>query len=454
MKIKYALALGFLFFQACSDSKREEKKQEAASQQVEVTKPDTFPLARVIPIVACRINPALTYSLYLPRQIRSGSKLAALIFADPHGNGSLPVMKFQALAEKFGVILIGSNDSKNGMTFNQATPVLQSLVSEATARYGIDKNLISLAGFSGGAKAALMAASETLSVLTVTYCGAGFAEIPRPLPPSLGIAGLKDINYTEVVQTDGQMESKGIKHSIVEWPGKHEWCDSSTFQNCFYWMAFRAMEKKIIPVNDMTVQEFIKQNSRTFNDPLSEESRLKKLISFLGGVADTSAYSSALTAHQKQPVFLKAKENKKSDFELEARMKENYLKCMTLKDVYWWHAEIARLKSLSKDAMNARILGYISLACYSYSGNALKQEDLRAAEKYLAIYAFADRENIDRAYMQACLYGKMKNDAGTLQSLREAIRYGFKDKAKLESEPSFSFIRPTDDYRKLIQGIN
>jgi predicted esterase len=84
-----------------------------------------------------------------------------IIFFDPHAEGSLPVGKYARLANRSGTILMGSNTSKNGMQFEQTNAVAQALVQEANHRLAADPRRIALAGFSGGAKAALMASSVT-----------------------------------------------------------------------------------------------------------------------------------------------------------------------------------------------------------------------------------------------------------------------------------------------------
>ena len=104
--------------------------------------------------------------------------------------------------------------------------------------------------------------------------------------------------------------------------------------------------------------------------------------------------------------------------------------------------------------MYDRIKGYISLACYSFSSNAMKKNDLKAAEKFLGVYAMVDLENPDRAFMQACLYAQRQNKAGTIQSIKEAINYGLRDKAKLESEPSFAWLRTSPEFNALLLKMN
>src|SRR6185503_4458054 len=112
----------------------------------------------------------------------------------------------------------------------------------------------------------------------------------------------------------------------------------------------------------------------------------------------------------------------------------NYYECLDQKDMLWWHDEANKLKASQHNPMNARILGYLSLACYSLSNNALKSNDLAKAEKYLAVYSFVDPDNVDQAYLQACYYSRRGNAVGAIQSLRNAIALGFNDKAKVTND--------------------
>jgi hypothetical protein len=453
MKSNRIFLLLLLLAAACAEPKK--PSQPDAGEEASMTVvADTFSLSTIIPHVECKNNPALSYALYLPKQYHETASLPALIFADPHGDGALPLYMYSALAEKYGVILVGSNDSKNGVPFNQASSILQTLASESISRLNADGKEISFAGFSGGAKAAMVAASELSSIHTLIYCGAGMTEIPFALPPSLGITGIKDMNYTEVIETARQIENKKIGHALIEWNGKHEWSDAGTFENAFYWLNFRAMEKKIRGVDQKMVQSFLSANRKTEKDALKEEKRLLRLINFLKGVTDVTEYSRSLESFRKEQRYISAKKKEHEDLELEMRMKQNYIQCIELKDMMWWSEEVKNFRKSTNNPMNDRILGYISLACYSFSNNALKQHDLQRAEKFLGVYALVDPENADRAFMQACLYAQMNNKTGALQSIRESITYGLTDKAKLESEPSFASFRNSPEFNALLVKMN
>jgi hypothetical protein len=453
MKLNRIYILLLMLAASCAEPRREPEADVTEEAAMTVVA-DTFPISTVITHVECKKNPVLSYALFLPHQYKVNESLPALIFTDPHGDGSFPLNMYFELAEKYGAILIGSNDCKNGLTFNQTSPMLQALIAEAASRFTADGKEISLAGFSGGAKAAMVAASEMPDIHTLIYCSAGFKQIPNPLPPALGITGMRDMNYTEVIETDRQLIASGKPHAVLEWNGKHEWSDPKTFENAFYWIHFRAMEKKLKTVNHDMVKAFISANRNPDKSVLKEEKRLMKLINFLNGVADVTAYSNELATLRKQQSYLSAKQKEQDDFTVEMRAKENYIQCIEIKDLMWWRDEMLNFRKAGNNPMNDRIKGYISLACYSFSNNAMKKQDLKSAEKYLGVYSLVDPENPDRAFMQACLYAQRQNKTGALQSLQEAISYGLNDKSKLESEPSFAWFRNSPEFNALLLKIS
>src|SRR5689334_1634716 len=74
--------------------------------------PDPFQPGKILS-VTCRTDAAQSYALYIP--IRGNKVALPIIYCfDPHGDGALPLKKYKALAEAYGFMLAGSNNSKNG----------------------------------------------------------------------------------------------------------------------------------------------------------------------------------------------------------------------------------------------------------------------------------------------------------------------------------------------------
>jgi hypothetical protein len=312
-----------------------------------------------------------------------------------------------SLADEYGFILIGSNNSKNGIPFEETNRIVDELINETASRFKIGNGLISLAGFSGGARVVLTVAMNYPELNAIIYSGAaqqieGFTTFPS----ALGIAGKADMNYTEVIGLDNALEKVGSPHCLVQWNGKHEWPDSTVFRNAMQWSLFTAMKKNLIGRNDEQVQKFIMQNLKTSADVLEEELRQRKIIAFAKGLADVSSVEQKRNALLSSPEYLEAAAAQRAAFEIEERMKENYRYAVTSKDFNWWKDEIARMQKIktgSEHDMYQRLLSYISLACYSYANAAINRGRREEAQKILAVYKMVDPQNPDIANLETSL---------------------------------------------------
>ena len=192
-----------------------------------------------------------SYCYYIPGDFKGEEKFPVIIFLDPHGNGNFPVEKYKRLEEKFHFILIGSNESKNGMVIEQGMKVAGDLLTEAITTLPGALHQITLAGFSGGAKVALVSACKLPGINSAIYCGAAIPpDRINVTVPTMGIAGNHDMNYTEVRNFNFSIDGKKMPKAIIEWNGKHEWPDTTTFEHAFYWNIFTSIRKKYIPKSD------------------------------------------------------------------------------------------------------------------------------------------------------------------------------------------------------------
>ena len=71
-----------------------------------------------------------------------------VIFAfDPGGRGRTPVERYQAAAERYGFIVVGSNNSRNGST--EIPKILAAMTADVAERLAVDPKRVYLAGMSG-----------------------------------------------------------------------------------------------------------------------------------------------------------------------------------------------------------------------------------------------------------------------------------------------------------------
>lgn len=335
-RLIYTLVAGTLFLAAAC--KQNTTNNTTAETPKAVEAKDSFALSVVIPSVTSKMDATQSYALYLPHNYTDTSTLPVIIFFDPHGDGTVPLNLYAQLAEKNGYILMGSNISKNGMPLQQAQYAADNLVNEATSRFKVNQRKITMCGFSGGAKVALAAAAANNSVTSVVYCGAALPVNPTHPLEFVGFAGTRDMNYADVVAFNETLKNTTQIHYLVEWDGKHEFPNAAVFKDAF---------------------DFLSTGS------ISDYANKQQTISSL-----------KLAAEQTR--------------------KQELIQAFQIQDLNWWKQEIALLNSKkAKDPMYERLLGFVSLACYSYSNQLLQQNNLPAAEKILAIYALADPGNKD-----------------------------------------------------------
>ena len=354
IRVLLIAALGL--FSSCSEHNNSVQAVEQPSPAPVAPPKDNFTAGVVIPSVTLRTDASQAFALYLPKGYTDSGKLPAIIFFDPHGDGTVPLNLYHDLADQYHYILIGSNSSRNGIPLDQTQAIAYNLFSEAKSRLAVDPTKISLCGFSGGAKVALLSGASNPAIANIIYAGAK-VDITTNHPISiLGFAGLRDMNYTDLVLFEqGLHNVQGINHYLIEWKGKHEFPTADVFKDAFIFL------------NTGTIENYSKKQF-------------------------------TITIEQ-----LKLEQDKKNEF----------LHAFQDKNLDWWKKEIAILNAKKKtDIMDERLLGFLSLACYSIGGGQLAQDKLDVAEKILSVYKLADPDNKDCDSMLTVL--SQKKAAGPL----------------------------------------
>src|SRR5208337_3610840 len=96
-----------------------------------------LPRGQVIDEVKCTADPSESYALYLPSNYSQDRAWSVIFAFDPRGRGRAPVVQYQAAAEKYGYIVAGSNNSRNG-PWNVSLAAAQAMSADVGARFSID----------------------------------------------------------------------------------------------------------------------------------------------------------------------------------------------------------------------------------------------------------------------------------------------------------------------------
>src|SRR4030095_13564057 len=119
-----------------------------------ITQTDSIPRGQIIDKIEALNDPSQSYALYLPSNYTLDRKWPVLYAFDPGARGRVPVERFKEAAEKYGWIVLGSNNSRNG-PMDVAVNAWNAMQIDSHQRFAIDDERIYATGFSGGARVAV-----------------------------------------------------------------------------------------------------------------------------------------------------------------------------------------------------------------------------------------------------------------------------------------------------------
>lgn len=414
-----------------------------------------FENAKVYSSVKCVADTNVSYALVLPPKYTKEKPCPVLFLFDPHGDGLLPVHLFNAEAAKNGFILVGSNNSKNGMSIEQTTAIYRKMLADIFSRFNIEKKAVYVCGFSGGSRVAGAVAITEGGIAGVVGCGAGLPNINQnPVQPFsyLAVVGNQDFNYSEILQLNESLEAAVYVHHLLIFDGIHQWPPKDLLPEIFTWLRFDAMRQKAIPADRAEINSFIEKNDKIASALISKGKHYMqleiyiKMLHYLQGNNDVAPLQLEITRLSAEPEVIAYNKKQKQLLDLERTLQQKYATQFQTQSLVWWTKEATQLQLLTKtpdepgtNQVYQRVLGFLSINSYSYSNNALKQGDLVAATKFIEIYRLVDPTNAEHRYLAAKVAALNHNADELFNELNQAFELGFKDTNRLKSDADFKF---------------
>ena len=200
---------------------------------------EDLPRGQIIDPIKCAADQSQTYALYLPSNYSPDRHWNLILAFDPRGQGRQGVEHLQAAAEKYGYIVAGSNNSRNGPPQISLTAA-QAMWTDVGKRFSINPKRIYTAGLSGGARIAMKVALDSDQIAGVIASSAGFPPGHRRSDLKFvvfGTAGTEDFNYLEMRQLDQELSSP---HRVVIFEGGHQWLPSALAIQAVEWLELQA----------------------------------------------------------------------------------------------------------------------------------------------------------------------------------------------------------------------
>ncbi len=427
---------------------------ETAKDSVALSSPsasDSFPIGTLIKNISCKNDASQSYALYIPAT-KTNHALPVIYFFDPHASGSFPLSKYQSLANKFGFILIGSNNSKNGNDYSISENIWQHLFTDSKARINIDASRIYVCGFSGGAKAAGYIALNHPEIKSVI---ANSAALPDGTPAGnfnfsfTGLAGDGDMNMTNVVSFCNDLDKTSTRHRMILFNGKHAWAPETAMNIAFEGLILDAMRSKQIPADNNFIKNYIAESKKRMdsfvveNNLIKADEECKLSINMLNGLtAEINFFKQKHASISANPVYQKQLKHAQDLFATEENIKATYQQQFQSGDINYWTKTIADLNEKAKaktdeGAMYNRLLAYLSLAFYSISNQLIHANQNDGAEHFVELYKMVDPTNSEPWYFSAIINARKNNSKSTTDDLLKAAENGFNDKDRMRNQSEF-----------------
>jgi tetratricopeptide (TPR) repeat protein len=434
--------------------------------------------SQVVGRVICSRDSSQTYALFLPSTYTPDKKWPILYAFDPMARGIIPVKLFREAAERYGYILVGSNNSRNG-PWENCFKAAQAVWKDTHLRFSIDNSRVYTTGYSGGARVASGFSSIVkIWIAGVIACSGG---LPAWLKTDqmdfslfFGTAGIRDFNYREIKSLDKKFDSLHITHRIRIFDGGHEWPPTELCKEAVEWMELQAMKSGNQPKDSAFIEFFFSKNflrakylqsiGYIYDAALAYEA----MASDFKGIRDVSQVEKEASFLREAPGFREYLEKEEKIQKEEKRLSEELEKAwQQLPSVLFDSHERYRvirmfnLKNLARkaqkkddvmeSAMAHRLLGLLALDAYSEGMTCYGKGLLIEAEIYLEIASEASLKRPDMLYNLACVYSLKGEKKKALKTLKRAVKNGFKDVETIINDTDLAPLRETEEFKALLE---
>ena len=286
-----------------------------------------LPRGQIIDGVKCAMDQSQTYAIYLPTNYSSDRKWNLILAFDPRGRGRAPVEQYKDAAEKYGYIVAGSNNARNGPP-EISLAAAGMMGSDVVHRLSINMKRVYTAGLSGGARIAMKVAMDSNEMAGVIASSAGFPPGERSSSLSFvvfGTAGFEDFNYLEMRQLDEELNSP---HRIVVFQGGHEWLPISLAIQAVEWLEIQAMKSGSAPRDEKLLQRVFEARSAEVAAQKTELGTWEAaggIVRDFEGLRDVSKFAAQSQALQGRKSVLDALNKQHADEHFEAQLESELM---------------------------------------------------------------------------------------------------------------------------------
>lgn len=421
-------------------------------------------LGRVLEKVTCGSDAAQTYALYVPASYKPDKAWPVIFCFDPGARGLEPVKRLSAAAEKFGYIVAGSLNSRNGAWAANAAAI-QAMVGDVQSHLNLDPQRVYTAGLSGGARVATQLAISGMSK-GVIACSAGFPQGRDGIPdavafPFFGTAGTEDFNYGELRHVDEQLDDLKANHRIVIFDGTHEWAPAEVLGEGMQWLVIQEMRAGTRPKDEGLIKAaFAARVAALPAAPVAEVWRAtKSLAADFRGLADVKDYEKKTKELASSAEWKAARKAERELAKREDALSSNLAEAAG-GSAAAMRKQVAAIRAIAdgpddspERRMGRRVLGGAVVSARESVRTLLDQGQYDTAAGLLEM-ATAIRPEQSRNYVELARVRALLNDKPkALVALQTAAEKGYADAARLEADADFAKVKTDPGWAAIIEKI-
>ncbi|HEX2934728.1 MAG TPA: hypothetical protein VHO72_05190 [Bacteroidales bacterium] len=412
--------------------------------------PEKFNFSKVSTI-KCSEDTTQSYSLYLPSSFDNKKQWPLIFLYDPHGNGNLSIENFKEAAERYGYILVGSNNSRNGVAGTE--DIIGKLVNDVFSKFPIDKQRIYAAGFSGGARVALNQALMMSNIKGIMMAGASANRVDFSSHNHkfdiYATAGLGDFNYLEVTSIQEQLQGLGWRFMLREFEGGHAWPPKEVINEAVLWFTLNAMRDKVIAKEETLIDKVFAEERFQIDSLIdaghlvAAEQAANNAVSLLKKLSSTKKLEHSIEKIKKMPEYKAEMELRSQSFNVENEWKQGLINSFTSKDTAWWRKQLAELElrinspgDVYSRQMFMRVKGFLGIVAYTFTNDIIMRNQMDQAQRLISIYQIIEPANADVMFFKAIMLDRQNKTSEALSCVKKARKLGFSDWKKFNEVAS------------------
>lgn len=483
----------FLLLVSTGPAAAQQEPSEPSAGPSSAARPNE-PLLRgeIVDPVVCRADPSMSYALYLPSSYDPARRWPVLFLLDARSRGRMVAELFRPAAERYGWVLVSSNDSASDAGWEKMRAPAAAIVADALERLAVDRRRLHLGGFSGTARAAgAIAINAEGGIAGVFLTGGGLPENLRGVELPFAVyaaAGSEDFNFQEIDALDEPLTERGTAHRVEIFDGQHTWPPEKTATDALGWLELRAMvagtrevdaglagelaagwlaeaaerERKGDPIGASRLYRATARDLSALLEVMAAEAAepLRKPL------AEAEAGAARLAAGEDLDRAL-AERRRAVSRETERRREVlAVLGPLTILDVLpppdtrvKGERLIRQLQSEAEgedeQALAARrVLGFAAAhAGFYLPRDLLGSGDYHRAAIALELAVLLRPENAVAWYNLACARARLGQEKKALDALEEAIAAGYRDAEHMASDPDLESLREEKRFQRLLDGL-